>query len=84
MIFLEGSSWRTSTVKASCNPSWPDQPQELPLTSLSSLLHVVVFDYDGFSRDDYVGEVVLPLALLRDGAAHTEWLASPLLQHEGD
>ena len=47
MIFLEGSSWRTSTVKGSCNPSWPDQPQELPLTSLSSLLHVVVFDYDG-------------------------------------
>ena len=35
---------------------------------------MVVFDYDGFSRDDYVGEVVLPLALLRDGAAHHEWL----------
>ena len=35
---------------------------------------MVVFDYDGFSRDDYVGEVVLPLALLRDGAAHQEWL----------
>ena len=54
------------------------------MASLSSLLHVVVFDYDGFSRDDYVGEVVLPLALLRDGGAHHEWLqlqAPPLYMY---
>eukprot|EP00327_Prymnesium_parvum_P045867 CAMPEP_0205866586 /NCGR_PEP_ID=MMETSP1083-20121108/8494_1 /ASSEMBLY_ACC=CAM_ASM_000430 /TAXON_ID=97485 /ORGANISM="Prymnesium parvum, Strain Texoma1" /LENGTH=462 /DNA_ID=CAMNT_0053228591 /DNA_START=161 /DNA_END=1549 /DNA_ORIENTATION=+ len=72
-VFLEDSYWRTTTVKKSCNPVWPDAAQIIPVSSLESLLHIVVFDHDVLSSNDYLGEVVMSLEHLTDGEMHDEW-----------
>ena len=75
-VHLEGSYWRTKTVSKNLNPSWTDPPQEIPFHSFDALMHVLIFDHDSFSSDDYLGEVLLPVGALalRDGEERDMWL----------
>ena len=72
--WLEASYWRTSTAKQTCDPEWSDAPQEVPVTSDSSRLHVILFDYDYLKKNDYLGEVLIGVSGLLDGAAHDGWV----------
>ena len=64
-VHLEQSAWSTTKVDKTCSPQWTqDGPREIPFASIDSLLHVVIFDYDFGSSDDYLGEVLLPLSEL--------------------
>ena len=65
-VHLEQSAWSTTTVEKTCSPQWTqDGPREIPFASIDSLLHVVIFDYDFGKKDDYLGEVLLPLRALQ-------------------
>jgi len=65
-VFLEESYFRTSTIEQTTNPKWDDGEKLVPFTSFDSVLHVLLFDHDNFSNDDYIGEIMLPVYALRD------------------
>ena len=72
------SYWRTTTVDKTCDPSWEGggsrQEMEIPFDSFDTCVHLLLFDYDRFSSDDYLGEILLPVGALRAEAERDVWL----------
>ena len=69
------SSWRTTTIAETLAPVWPDEAKESPVSSVDAVVHVLLFDHDGLMKSsDYLGEVIVPVSLLKDGRPHDHWL----------
>lgn len=47
--------------------------QVIPVSSVKSLLHVVLFDHDMLSANEYLGEVIVSLDHLSDSKMHDDW-----------
>ena len=62
--------WRTATKLKTLDPTW-DESAELPLTDArSALLHCLVFDWDNFGRDDFLGEAIVDVGQYDDDTPH--------------
>lgn len=46
---------RTSTIRATTSPKWPDRKDYLPVYNLAQIMKVVVFDDDVVTDDDVIG-----------------------------
>ena len=60
----------TKIKRRTLNPRWNETFyfEGFPIQKLQSrVLHLHVFDYDRFSRDDSIGEVFLPLCQVSEG-----------------
>ena len=74
-VHVDGSTWRTKTIERTLAPVWSEEAKEPPITSADAVVHVILFDQDGMmKKSDYLGEVLIPVSLLADGAPHDHWL----------
>lgn len=68
----------TKIKRRTLNPRWNETFyfEGFPIQKLQSrVLHLHVFDYDRFSRDDSIGEVFLPLCQVDFGGKPSFWKA---------
>ncbi|KAL9873490.1 synaptotagmin 7 isoform 5-T17 [Glossina fuscipes fuscipes] len=68
----------TKIKRRTLNPRWNETFyfEGFPIQKLQSrVLHLHVFDYDRFSRDDSIGEVFLPLCQVDFGTKQSFWKA---------
>ena len=74
-VHVDGSTWRTKTIERTLAPVWSEEAKEPPITSADAVGHGILFDQDGMmKKSDYLGEVLIPVKLLADGAPHDHWL----------
>eukprot|EP01134_Creolimax_fragrantissima_P003929 CFRG3929T1 len=63
---------RTRHIKATLNPHW-DEEFVMNVWRPRSKLTLKVYDSDVVSRDDHIGEVTIPVDVLRDQELHDLW-----------
>jgi len=73
---LDHAAVKTKVVKKNLNPVW-NETFEFSTSYKLHNLKFKVFDHDTFSADELLGNLKVPMDLLRDGKLHDEWF--PLL-----
>eukprot|EP01119_Soliformovum_irregulare_P013041 TRINITY_DN3438_c0_g1_i1.p1 TRINITY_DN3438_c0_g1~~TRINITY_DN3438_c0_g1_i1.p1 ORF type:complete len:195 (+),score=65.14 TRINITY_DN3438_c0_g1_i1:80-586(+) len=81
-IKLESQEYKTKTIKKSLNPKW-DQDYEFFVTERRAELEIHVFDWDRFSKDEFMGRMSLKIGNMKDGETAEHWYKLEAL-HPGE
>jgi len=75
------TSFRTRTVKHNVNPCWNEEFTFFPKNPAYDILRIRVYDHDTLSRDDFLGEVQIPISQYMNQGVRDEWV--PLSEARG-
>mmetsp|Transcript_23908 Transcript_23908/g.26529 ORF Transcript_23908/g.26529 Transcript_23908/m.26529 type:complete len:140 (-) Transcript_23908:124-543(-) len=60
---MKNKLWKSKTKKKTCNPSWQLE-QYITQVPYTENLHVIIFDYDKFGKDEFMGAVKLQPSII--------------------
>ncbi|GAB5367472.1 hypothetical protein AAMO2058_001233100 [Amorphochlora amoebiformis] len=74
-IYVEDRKFRTETVETTLRPVWgTDNWFTTKLVGLGQGMHIVIFDMDTITADDFMGMVYIPFSSLPNGQIYSDWL----------
>jgi len=63
---------KTKVILKTLNPIW-NETFEIDVTDPYHIIKIIVYDWDKYSSNDFLGQLVFPIADLADGAKVTKW-----------
>jgi hypothetical protein len=64
---------KTKTEMRTLAPKWKDEKHVLHVASVTLALELSMWDWDTTSEDDFMGQIVVPIASLLDGVEVNKW-----------
>lgn len=76
---MKNTQQKTKVVKKSLNPTWENEIFRIPTTANTSNLDISVWDEDIVGKDEFMGQVTIPVADFTSGSKE-KWY--PLAQRK--